>query len=353
MTTLNEPMTTLTKANGAPAPSVLGDQDAFALTAVNPVFELPGPLFDLLPTAVYLCDQDGLVLRYNQRAAELWGRSPGPGDPEERFCGSFRMYRLDGGILPHRECPMAEVLRTGIPVRDQEVLIERPDGSRGVALVNIEALRDTDGKVVGAVNCFQDISERKRAEGQALLVAREMDHRAKNLLALVQATVHLTQADTARDFKKAIEGRIRALSNAHTLLAESRWAGADLHALVTEELSPYCSEGASRADVHGPDLSLNPQSAQSIAMVLHELTTNSVKYGALSEASGRIRVQWARPEDKKLVLRWDETGGPTVKPPARQGMGTRLIDSVIRAAKGKVSFDWRADGLSCEISIEA
>jgi two-component sensor histidine kinase len=342
-------MTTLNEANGV----VFGDQDALALSEVNPVVELPGPLFDLLPTAVYVCDQDGLVLRYNRRAAELWGRSPKVGDPDERFCGSFRMYKPDAGVLPHRECPMADVLRTGIPVRDQEVLIERPDGSRGVALVNIEALRDADGKVVGAVNCFQDISERKKAEEQVRVLAREMDHRAKNLLALVQATVHLTQADTTHDFKAAIEGRIQALSNAHTLLAESRWAGADLRTLVTEELSPYRAAEGSRVEVDGPDLSLNPQSAQSIAMVLHELTTNSVKYGALSQSSGRIRVQWTRPENKKLILRWIEMGGPPVKPPARRGVGTRVIDSVIRAAKGEVSYDWRADGLACEILIEA
>lgn len=348
-------MTDLDKANGVAhalgEQNVLGEQSA--LGEVNPVFELPGRLFDLLPTAVYVCDQDGLVLRYNHRAAELWGRSPKLGDPEERFCGSFRMYRLDGGLLPHAECPMADVLRTGIPVRDQEILIERPDGSRGTALVNIEALRDPEGKVVGAVNCFQDITERKQAEEQMRMLAREVDHRAKNLLALVQATVHLTQADTARDFKAAIEGRIRALSNAHTLLAESRWTGADLRTLVTDELSPYRAEGGSRADVDGPDLTLSPQSAQSIAMVLHELTTNSVKYGALSVAAGRIRVAWSHPADGKLLLRWNEMNGPPVKPPARRGFGTRVIDSVVRAERGEARYNWHADGLACEISIEA
>src|SRR5258708_5772167 len=260
---LGEPMTVLDNANGV----ALGEQNALAIGEMNPVFELPGPLFDLLPTAIYVCDQDGLVLRYNHRAAELWGRSPKLGDPDERFCGSFRIYKPDGRVLPHRECPMADVVRTGIPVRDQEVTIERPDGSRGVALVNIEALRDTDGNVVGAVNCFQDITVRKEAEEKVRVLAREMDHRAKNLLALVQATVHLTQADNIQDFKAAIEGRIRALSNAHALLAESRWEGADLRALVTEELSPYRAEAGSRVEVEGPDVSLNPQSAQSIAMV--------------------------------------------------------------------------------------
>jgi hypothetical protein len=98
---------------------------------------------------------------------------------------------------------MAEVVRTGISVRDQEVTIERPDGSRGVALVNIEALRDPEGTIIGAVNCFQDITERKQAEEQIRVLAREVDHRAKNLLSLVQATVHLTKAETAEDFKAA------------------------------------------------------------------------------------------------------------------------------------------------------
>ncbi len=121
------------------------------------------------------------------------------------------MYRPDGTLMPHDQCPMADVLRTGISVRDQEAQIERPDGGRGTALVNIEAVRDADGKVVGAVNCFQDISERKHAEEQLRILARELDHRSKNLLALVQATVLLTKADTADDFKAAIRGASSAL----------------------------------------------------------------------------------------------------------------------------------------------
>jgi PAS domain S-box-containing protein len=131
------------------------------------LFELPARPFEQLPFAVYFCDRDGLVVRYNRRAAELWGRSPKLGDPNERFCGSFRMFRPDGSLLPHHQCPMADVLRTGISVRQQEVHIERPNGSRGIALVDIEAVRDSDGNVVGAVNCFQDITERKRVEETA------------------------------------------------------------------------------------------------------------------------------------------------------------------------------------------
>ena len=142
------------------------------------------------------------------------------------------MYRADGSLLPHHQCPMADVLRTGVSVREQEVHIERPNGGRGIALVDIEAVRDGAGDIIGAVNCFQDITERKRAEEHTKILSREVDHRARNLLALVQATVFLTQADTVQEFKAAIEGRLKALSHAHTLLAESRWAGAKLQLLI-------------------------------------------------------------------------------------------------------------------------
>jgi PAS domain S-box-containing protein len=314
-------------------------------------FELPPRLFEQLPFAVYVCDRNGLVRRYNHRAAELWGRSPTLGDPNERFCGSYRMYCADGSLLPHHECPMADVLRTGVSVREQEVHIERPDGSRGVALVDIEAVRDDAANIIGAVNCFHDITERKRAEEHVKILARELDHRAKNLLSLMHATVHLTQADTVQEFKTAIEGRLQALSNAHALLTESRWSGAKLHNLVTEELAPYSpSKEASRADIIGPELVLQPQLAQTIAMVLHELATNAVKYGALSIPPGRLRVEWSR-RDADLVIRWSEADGPPVKPPQHQGFGTRAVNRVIQDLKGSLRFDWNPDGIACEIVI--
>jgi len=152
-------------------------------------FELPVRLFEQLPFAVYVCDRDGLVQRYNRRAADLWGRTPKLGDPNERFCGSYRMFRPDGSLLPHHECPMADVLRTGVSVREQEVHIERPDGLRGIALVDIEAIKDSDGNIVGAVNCLQDITERKRGEAQIVNLAHEAERRAKNILSAVLATV--------------------------------------------------------------------------------------------------------------------------------------------------------------------
>src|SRR5262245_2852222 len=314
-------------------------------------FKLPARLFEQLPIAIYICDRDGLVLRYNRRAAELWGQSPKLGDRNHRFCGSYRMYRPDGSPLPHHENPMADVLRRGTPVRQQEVHIEKPDGSRVIALVDIEAMKDSDGNIIGAVNCFQDITEHKGAEEREKILAREVDHRAKNLLALVQAAVQLTHAHTVKDFKTAIQGRLQALSNAHSLLAQSRWAGADLRSLVMEELAPYRVAGKSRATIGGPTLVLTPKSAQSLAMVLHELTTNAVKYGALSVPSGRLRVKWSRGETE-IVIQWSEADGPPVKQPKRQGFGTRLVGPIVQTGlEGKLHFDWNPDGLDCEIVI--
>jgi PAS domain S-box-containing protein len=151
---------------------------------------LPERLLDLLPTAVYVCDRDGAILGWNRRAVELWGRTPKLGDPSERFCGSHLLYRVDGGPLPHAACPMADALRTGIPVRNQEVVVERPDGERAVALVNIEVLRDSAGAIVGAINCFLDVTDRKRIQNEVSRRERQWHE----MLQALPVAVYMTDA---------------------------------------------------------------------------------------------------------------------------------------------------------------
>jgi PAS domain S-box-containing protein len=136
-------------------------------------------LFELAPVAVYSCDASGVIREYNRRAAELWGRYPQPGDTDERFCGSFKMYRPDGSYMPHEKCPMGDVLSGKVPgVHDGEVLIERPDGSRVIVIVNIAPLTDDQGKVTGAINCFYDVTDRKNFEREReTLLANERSSR--------------------------------------------------------------------------------------------------------------------------------------------------------------------------------
>src|SRR6478672_1340810 len=122
-------------------------------------------LFELTPVAVYCCDGSGVIQEYNQCAAELWGRKPAPGDTDERFCGSLKLYGPDGGYMPHEQCPMSDVLCGKVPgIHDAEVHIERPDGSRVIVIVNIAPLMDERGEIRGAINCFYDVTARKQAE---------------------------------------------------------------------------------------------------------------------------------------------------------------------------------------------
>jgi PAS domain S-box-containing protein len=388
------------------------------------------------------------------------------------------MFRPDGSLLRHHQCPMADVLSTGVSVREQEVHIERPNGSRGVALVNIEAITDSDGYIAGAVNCFQDITERKLAEDAALRLAaivessddaivskdlnsiitswnagaerifgylaeeiigkpitilippdyqkeeetiierirrgqrvehyetvrqrkhgslidvsltispvknaqgkiigaskiarditaqkrseaqivnlvREAEHRTKNILATVQATVRFSHSSTSDDLKNLIEGRINALAKVHTLFVESRWTGAELHTLVTQEITqellPYRGEREGRVRINGPTIMLEPNTAQTIAISLHELATNAAKYGSLSTADGDVEIVWSRTADGRLSLRWTESGGPTTTPPTHRGFGTRIMEKIIGGQLGgQVRLDWRDQGLTCEIAL--
>jgi PAS domain S-box-containing protein len=161
-------------------------------------------LFDLAPVAVYSCDASGLILEYNNRAADLWGRKPEVGDTDERFCGSFKMYRPDGSFMPHEQCPMGDVLTGKVPgIHDGEVHIERPDGSRVIVIVNIAPLKDERGKVIGAINCFYDVSERRKAE--------ETRHQAEKILRLAN-----------EELESVVQKRTAALRHLSTKLLRSQ-----------------------------------------------------------------------------------------------------------------------------------
>jgi PAS domain S-box-containing protein len=314
-------------------------------------------LLEALPAAVYTTDAAGRITYYNQAAVELWGRRPALGDDE--WCSSWRLYWPDGTPMAHDECPMAVALREQRPVRGAEAVGERPDGTRVPFLPYPTLLRDPAGDVVGAVNMLVDITERKATEtalrereARLALVAREVDHRAKNILATVQAIARRTQADSVPAYVEVLTGRILALSRAHTLLAEGQMVGADLRRLVEQELAAY-GGGESRVTISGFRLALGPESAQPLAMSIHELATNAAKYGALSVPGGRLAIEWSWASDGRLALRWTETGGPAVRKPSRQGFGSELIDVLTRQLGGEANFEWRVEGLVCRLDIPA
>ena len=219
-----------------------------------------------------------------------------------------------------------------------------------------EYLRNASGRAVLVRGTNHDVTERKAAEERQALLMREVDHRAKNALAVVQAVLRLTPRDDAQTYAQAVEGRISALARAQTLLSRDRWSGADLRTLLEGELAPF--RGSSqRVLLFGPAVALPPGAAQPLAMAAHELATNALKHGALSVAEGSVTIHWKLEKSEVagtlLKLCWTETGGPAVtRPPGRRGFGTRVLDGTVRGQLGgRVALAWEAAGLICEMTV--
>jgi two-component sensor histidine kinase/DNA-binding response OmpR family regulator len=245
---------------------------------------------------------------------------------------------------------MHDLLERGEP-HQAEFRIRRPNGEIRWCSSTAAATQDGAGKVVRISGVTMDITERKEAEERQAMLAREVDHRAKNAMAIVQSIVRLTKAESISSYISVIEGRIKALSRAHALLSNSRWQGADLDTLAHEELAPFRSSHADRLSIHGPKVTLEPTKAQTLALALHELATNAAKYGALSSASGKLALWWDVQADV-LTIHWHETAGPATRAPATTGFGTQIITgSIERQLGGKTQFEWLPSGLRCTLTI--
>jgi PAS domain S-box-containing protein len=450
-------------------------------------------ILELLPIATCVCDAAGRILQYNQRAVELWGRPPEPGQTHDDFTAQCKFFGGEGEVLPRSK--LAEVLQTGKSIRDEEVTVERSDGKQIVVLVNIDPLVNPQGKLIGAINCFQDVTERKRvidaldrsqhnlreqeerwaatyehaaigiveldAEGRFIrvneaicsivggtreellswrlqgrthpedrdvddelyrrqvagdigfysiekrfirkdgrviwiavrsstvrdatghflygvrvvqdvterkeaeerqkLLIDELNHRVKNTLATVQslATQTARGTDSPDAFRKAFEGRLIALSLAHDQLTRRHWKSADLRDIVEGATAPHLAHSQESQDqiaIEGEPITVAPRVALTLALGLHELTTNATKYGALSVPAGRIEVRWRverRTEQPPLLwIEWRERGGPPVMVPKRQGFGTRFIEgSVASELQGRARLDYDPAGLVCTMEI--
>jgi PAS domain S-box-containing protein len=232
---------------------------------------------------------------------------------------------------------------------EAEFRITRPDGETCWCVGTAAATLDKGGRVIRVSGVTVDITERKRAEERQNLLAREVDHRAKNALALAQSIVRLTRGETVKAYVQAVEGRISALARVHTILSLSSWQGAEIGKLVDEELAPYST--GDQIESRGSEIQLQPATAQTLALALHELVTNSAKYGALSTLSGRLTIKWEIHADV-LQMVWEERDGPLVEKPASRGFGTRsVIASIESQLGGQAEFDWRSEGLICRLSV--
>jgi PAS domain S-box-containing protein len=308
-------------------------------------------LFDALPLAVYTTDAEGRITYYNQAAADFWGRRPEL--YREQWCGSLKLFHPGGIPLPHEDSPMAVALKYGMALRGTEAIAERPDGTRIPFATLPTPLRDSEGRLTGAINVLIDISERKRGEERQRALISVLNHRVKNTLATVQALASQTirGRGVKRDVRAKFVERLFALSRAHDLLTREGWDSADLLSVIEEVLAPYHG----RIELHGKTIRISPKATVALSMVLHELAANATRYGALSIPAGRVTLAWATDAGKRgtnMILNWRESGGPPVVEPERRGFGLRLVErSIMQELSGNADIAFAPTGLLCILSF--
>jgi PAS domain S-box-containing protein len=302
-----------------------------------------------------------LALVAGQMGSWEWDIAANQGTWDE---GQYRIFGVEPGsfqistdnvrnlLHPDDWEPLRQVvLRMAKGERTQQVefRVRRPNGELRWCTGTAAASVDGAGNVARISGVTIDVTERKEAEERQVLLAREVDHRARNALAIIQSIIRLTRAKTVDDYVATVEGRIKALALAHTLLSDSRWHGADLGTLVAEEFAPYRS--GNKVELKGPNVSLSPATAQGIALALHELATNAAKHGALSSLKGRVGLTWQLQSDI-LTLHWVESGGPPIKTPSARSFGLKVIKaSIEQQLGGQATFDWNPRGLRCNLAI--
>lgn len=296
--------------------------------------------------AILATDLDGIITNWNRSAGRLYGYT------EEEAVG--RPVTILAA--PGRETEMTEIvgrMRRGERVEHFETQRRRKDGTILDISLTVSPIIDRSGGIIGASKTARDIGERKRNEERLRLLTAELDHRAKNVLAVAQSILRLTRATTLDQYVSAVEGRIGALARIHSQVAENRWDGAELTSLMRTGLAPF--RGAEqRVHLAGPPIFLKPAAAQVVGVVLHELATNAAKHGALSAEAGAVTVSWDLRPNGDLSILWEESGGPRVAPPERRSFGTHVIErNIPEQLGGTASVVWQPAGIQAEFTIPA
>jgi PAS domain S-box-containing protein len=297
---------------------------------------------------VYTQDRD---LRYTSISNPMLGRSI------EDLLG-----RTDAEVLPPDGgaavvAVKREVLASGEAKRAEVSF----NGSPGVRWhdLHIEPLRNEAGEVVGLTCASVDVTERKEGEAHLRLLLRELTHRSKNLLAVIQAMARQTahHAGSIDGFLTQFGARLQALAASHDLLVRESWYGASLNELIRSQLAGYLDRSSGQVSIDGPPIALKPEAAQNLGLALHELAINAAKYGALSVPAGRVSITWSQPESTSgnaIALEWREQLGPKVKGRRKKGFGSMVIErNLTRAFDAEVNLEFDPDGLRCHIVIPA
>ncbi len=270
--------------------------------------------------------------------------------------------RTDRDVLPADVCARVvalkrEALAEGVS-KTSEIAI---DGSRGVLWfdLHVEPLRNDAGEIVGLAGAMVDMTERKEGEAHLRLLLRELTHRSKNLLAVIQAMARQTARHTGsvESFLNQFGARLQALAASHDILVRESWYGASMDELVRSQLSMYLDRDDDQIVIAGPAVTLKPEAAQGLGLALHELAVNAAKFGALSIPAGRLSITWERREHggiPALALDWREEAGPRVKPRRKRGFGSMVIErNLAHALEAEVALDFDPTGVHCHVVIPA
>lgn len=308
--------------------------------------------FDAAGTTLLVLDPRGCVREINAAGTTLLGA------PREALLGRNWVEHFlpaeDRAVVAER---LGKFAAGGDPPSLYEGRVLRDDGELRLVDWRTIVLRTPGGEFTGLLSSGDDVTERRAAADRQALLAREVDHRARNALAVVQAVLRLTRADTAAEFARSVEGRVAALARAHALLGDERWRSVDLRTLLEQELAPFVDPASARPDpvvtLAGPPIALRPAAAQPLAMALHELATNAAKYGALSKPGGRLSVTWQEAPGELLTIVWTESGVTRdASPNGRRGFGTRVLEATVREQlDGTIERDWTADGLQVRVRL--
>ena len=340
-----------------PHPTLLRDDDNAIAGAINVIVDISdlraaendsarlAAIVTSSDDAIVSKTLDGRITSWNEGAMRIFGYD------HDEMVGEH-ISKIIPPELRHEESEIIRRIQAGERIDHFEtVRIAKGDRRIDVSLA-VSPVRDRSGRIVGASKVARDITSRKQAEKVETLLVGELHHRVRNTLATVQAvaTQSLRHANTSAAFVSGFTGRIASLSRVHGLLTDQMWAGADLHALVRDQVMLGAVDD-DRIAVSGPALRLPAQIALHIAMVLHELGTNARKHGALADATGRLAIEWRVDNDNVLSVDWIESGGPRVRPRRRRGFGVRLIEEGLTPHSGHVSLGFAKSGLIGRIRV--
>lgn len=304
------------------------------------------------PIMIWMSDANGMCLHLNKQLRDFWGVA---NDGLDQFDWSATMHPDDAPEIG-RMMMEAMAKRESVSIKGR---YRRADGSYRVLQTDARP-RLANGEFLGMIGVNVDITEReaaeaarRQAESDRELLVDELKHRVKNTLSVVQAIARQTFRGATKDAREAFDGRILALARSHDLLTQSKWESVSLQDLARTALQFQDSVEA-RISLSGPVIPLEPRHALAIGLVLHELFTNALKYGALSKNEGRIALDWALTDasEPQLKLLWRESGGPTVSLPSRKGFGSVLLERTLQSdLNGDVKKDFLPSGLVCAISV--